>query len=170
MMQVIKELSNICPHCRKAMQPWEGTSNMTGNICTITCANCWREYFYDNGDGITMSEVTRAYLSAALWTSDGDDERPLESQYSLTDLTFETIINAEKVCTAFAAANADTIESAGLTQAQVGHDLWLTRNGHGAGFWDRDIGEAGTLLTTACEFLGEVYAIETGNGQVEIFG
>ena len=27
--------------------------------------------------------------------------------------------------------------------AQIGHDLWLTRNGHGAGFWDRGLGAQG---------------------------
>lgn len=28
-----------------------------------------------------------------------------------------------------------------LDLAQVGHDFWLTRNGHGAGFWDGDYSE-----------------------------
>lgn len=32
-------------------------------------------------------------------------------------------------------------------EARAGHDLWLTRNGHGAGFWDRDLGELGDRLT-----------------------
>jgi hypothetical protein len=35
----------------------------------------------------------------------------------------------------FAAALAFWLEHHGA--AQVGHDFWLTRNGHGAGFWDR---------------------------------
>lgn len=30
---------------------------------------------------------------------------------------------------------------------QFGHDFWLTRNGHGAGFWDRGKGELGDWLT-----------------------
>lgn len=45
----------------------------------------------------------------------------------------------------------------------VGHDLWLTRNGHGVGFWDRGMGRVGKRLTDKCgwrtEFPGiEVYA------------
>jgi hypothetical protein len=28
---------------------------------------------------------------------------------------------------------------------QVGHDLWLTRNRHGVGFWDRDDKVYGTV-------------------------
>lgn len=35
-----------------------------------------------------------------------------------------------------------------------GHDLALTRNGHGAGFWDRGLGEAGILLTHWAKSLG----------------
>jgi hypothetical protein len=29
----------------------------------------------------------------------------------------------------------------------LGHDLWLTAAGHGAGFWDRGLGAAGARLT-----------------------
>lgn len=31
------------------------------------------------------------------------------------------------------------------------HDYWLTRNGHGAGFWDRGLGDAGQRLTDLSE-------------------
>ena len=30
---------------------------------------------------------------------------------------------------------------------RMGHDLWLTRCGHGAGFWDGDYGDYGDLIT-----------------------
>lgn len=37
-------------------------------------------------------------------------------------------------------------------------DFWLTRNGHGAGFWDGDWPvPAATRLTEASEKAGEVY-------------
>lgn len=46
-------------------------------------------------------------------------------------------------------------ESTGyVTWAKLGHDLWLTRNGHGAGYWDRGLGEVGTKLTAAAKLLG----------------
>jgi hypothetical protein len=45
-----------------------------------------------------------------------------------------------------------------LGDGQVGHDFWLTRNGHGAGFWDRFSGGQGAtygrLLTQAAEAYG----------------
>ena len=47
------------------------------------------------------------------------------------------------------------------TAAELGgHDFWLTRNGHGCGFWDRNDclpEEAGDRLTAAAEKCGEYY-------------
>ncbi len=43
---------------------------------------------------------------------------------------------------------------AGLNPGQCGHDFALTRNGHGTGFWDRGLGEAGAELTRAAHVYG----------------
>lgn len=37
---------------------------------------------------------------------------------------------------------------------QAGGDFWLTRNGHGAGFWDRGLGELGERLSKAAKAFG----------------
>lgn len=37
----------------------------------------------------------------------------------------------------------------------AGHDFFLTREGHGAGFWDRGLGELGDRLSKACKGWGE---------------
>ena len=37
----------------------------------------------------------------------------------------------------------------------IGHDFMLTRNGHGAGFWDRGLGELGDRLSKASGPYGE---------------
>lgn len=39
--------------------------------------------------------------------------------------------------------------------ARAGHDFWLTRNHHGAGFFDRGLGELGDRLTAVCKPYGE---------------
>lgn len=46
----------------------------------------------------------------------------------------------------------------------AGIDFWLTRNGHGAGFWDRGLGDVGTRLTCAAHNYGSVdlYAGDDG--------
>lgn len=41
-----------------------------------------------------------------------------------------------------------------------GHDLALTRNGHGAGFWDRGLGEHGDVLTAWAKMLGELHVFD----------
>lgn len=54
------------------------------------------------------------------------------------------------------------------TPQQIAHDFWLTREHHGAGFWDRGYGEAGTRLTamahtfssSADELIDAVMALE----------
>ena len=51
---------------------------------------------------------------------------------------------------------------------QLGHDLWLTRNGHGAGFWDRGLGELGERLSEAARSLGEAYAFVNAEEWVDI--
>jgi len=43
----------------------------------------------------------------------------------------------------------------GIDPEQVGHDFWLTRNHHGAGFWDRGLGERGEWLTRMADPYGD---------------
>lgn len=37
------------------------------------------------------------------------------------------------------------------TWEHIGHDFWLTSQGHGAGFWDRGLGEVGDTLTDSVD-------------------
>jgi hypothetical protein len=44
-----------------------------------------------------------------------------------------------------------------IDESDIGNDLWLTRNHHGAGFWDRGYEESvAQILTKAAESLGSV--------------
>lgn len=45
-------------------------------------------------------------------------------------------------------------------------DFWLTRNGHGVGFWDRDVGAVGDRLTKACKKFGETYLYVGDDGKI----
>jgi hypothetical protein len=55
----------------------------------------------------------------------------------------------------------DHPDCGGHPEAAFGHDLWLTLQGHGTGFWDRtELGASGLLgenLTAACKAFGECY-------------
>lgn len=52
-----------------------------------------------------------------------------------------------------------------ITADMVGHDFYLTRNGHGVGFWDRDLGEVGDWLTAMTKPFREasLYLGDDGN-------
>ena len=53
----------------------------------------------------------------------------------------------------------------------AGHDFWLTRCGHGAGFWDGDRPEpAATVLTKASKAYGEVDLYIGDDGKVYAMG
>ena len=61
---------------------------------------------------------------------------------------------------AFVAAVPDNLleqyESLGGTPEHFAHDFWLTRNRHGAGFWDRGLGAIGDRLTAMSHTYGSV--------------
>lgn len=52
--------------------------------------------------------------------------------------------------------------------ARAGHDFWLTRNGHGAGFWDRGLGELGERLTAVAKPYSSAYVYVGGDGKVYV--
>jgi len=113
-----------------------------------------------------MDAFTRAYIEAALWSSmdDADDRggKPLDANYSRSDIAPDTMVKIVADCRAFQRHNADDI---GTEFERAGHDFLLTRNHHGAGFWDGDWPhDAGERLTaashTASEF--ELYVGDDG--------
>ena len=98
------------------------------------------------------------YTQCAAWSSTDENGEPLDS-YQFSD-------NAEKkmredldkfIEHCYTLPNNVLIEylKIGGTPEQFAHDFWLTRNGHGAGFWDRGLGEIGDILTKASKTFGE---------------
>jgi len=91
----------------------------------------------------TMETFTNAYIEAALWAEmDNANEQggePLDANYSPDDIAPETLERMKADCAKFLgdAKIVAAINSAG-DMSHAGHDFWLTRRGHGAGFWDGD--------------------------------
>ena len=106
-----------------------------------------------------LDDFTRQYLATALWSSTGDDDEPLDKRYGLDRLSHEALDRAERDCKAFYEQNQADIDHADSpSRSHAGHDLWLTRNGHGAGFWDGDYPkEIGARLTEAAHKYGELH-------------
>jgi len=125
-----------------------------------------------------INEALDAYIETALWSShDFSDESggdPMDKNYGPGDIASKTLSEMRKEVKDFLVANAELILEAEVDEsnwsrwARAGHDFWLTRNGHGAGFWDGDwmprhIGEA---LTKASKPYGEVNLYVGDDGKI----
>ncbi len=123
-----------------------------------------------------MQSFFAAYVEAALWDStdesgpDGGD--PLDQNYVPADIACETFEQMRLDCERFQTENADYLMAENTTsrygvEAQAGHDFWLTRNGHGCGFWDGDwLEPAATKLTEAAEKFGTFYLYIGDDGKI----
>ena len=74
-----------------------------------------------------IKSVTDAYLNAVDFT-DGEE---------LGDASFSILFLSEAVADVTKFLQESPIDLDQYDHEQIGHDFWLTRNGHGAGFWDR---------------------------------
>jgi len=126
--------------------------------------------FRVEADGTTvraceLDTFTRAYLECAIWASTNiETEEPLDETHGVDDIALEALQSAIDDCADFRAANADDL--AGLDEEQCGHDFWLTRNRHGAGFWDRGLGKVGDRLSEAARVYGSLDLMVGDDGKL----
>jgi len=125
-----------------------------------------------------------SYLETCLWSStDESNEQggdPLDQNYSVEDFSDEALAKAVKDCNAFIKRAEKLMDEAVEIKKragkvipddnQHGHDFWLTRNRHGAGFWDRGYGAVGDKLTEIAQSFGEQYAIVGDDGKIHLEG
>lgn len=107
----------------------------------------------------------RAYLVCALWSSVDEDGDPMDDMHTVDDIPEHVQTNMREECLSFIRSNAVALSDPRITAEQAGHDFWLTRNGHGAGFWDRGLGHIGTKLTKEAKVYGscDLYVGDDGN-------
>jgi hypothetical protein len=133
-----------------------------------------------NNKGVAqLDSFTRAYLETALWSSNDESDdaggEPLDKNYGIEDFSADAISRAVSDCERFQAEQANALASVERVTVRgeytdselAGHDFWLTRNGHGAGFWDGDWSEPeATRLTDASKAFGEVWIVVGDDGQL----
>lgn len=131
---------------------------------------------------IALDDVYDGFRIAMLWATNDDNGDPLDSNYSRDDLAPEALIAIEKLCDGFIAANKENCiiyfenmehvrhRGEGTAWDYFGHDLFLSSNGHGAGFFDRqDVPkEVRDELQDAARGLGETNAYVGDDGQIHI--
>lgn len=111
-----------------------------------------------------LDSFTRSYLEAIEWTLDEETDRAEVKGFAL-----DAVALATADCAAFQQANAaDLTGYQDATGYPGGVDLWLTRNRHGAGFWDRDLGPIGKRLTDAAHALGECVSYLGDDGLIHL--
>ncbi len=98
----------------------------------------------------SLQRFVRAYLAAAHWLETGEEGQPAKSR----EFSEGAKDAATRTCAMFYTVARCELEKAitlpGYDEDLAGVDLWLTQNGHGAGFFDRKVlvdNEIGERLT-----------------------
>lgn len=118
-----------------------------------------------------VDKVFRQYLITALWSSTDDHDNPLDDNYSIDDIHSDSIERLRVDVENFIETNILFMQTWGDDyESQTGHDLWLTQNGHGVGFWESEwecsVTNAGYHLNEAAKQLGERFLYVGDDGMV----
>lgn len=115
-------------------------------------------------DGFTVG-----YFEAAEFTDCHSDSPDLNDAGGFSD---SLIASSVADCQRFQTENADDLvlyeELTGRPMDHAGHDFWLTRNGHGAGFWDRE-GVDGTDKAAVIACLTRLDGAAQAFGQIDLY-
>jgi len=121
-----------------------------------------------------LENFFKGYVACVLWTGTHDDDvgTPLDDDYTKDDFSEAAREAMWEDCVDFVQDNwpilAQYEKIPGCNGRQAGHDFSLTRNGHGAGFWDRDIGDIGDVLTNLSAQAGESHVYVSDDHELEI--
>lgn len=114
-------------------------------------------------------EMLSHYLFCCAWSTSGVDSEGVEHE-SLEDFEFSD--NAQEIalldCLYFVRISHPwlNVKSQPISPENAGHDLWLTREGHGTGFWDRGY-VYGDQLTKLSKSMGVGDAYLSDNNEIE---
>lgn len=98
---------------------------------------------------INFNQMVAGYINCALW-ADVDEENA--EKFVWLHLSNEALAVAHVTCQQFLSKIGNYFVN---DYSKLGHDLWLTQNGHGSGFFDGDWYDGDFL--TECAKLGERY-------------
>lgn len=129
-----------------------------------TADGAWEAYVYANESEsyLELSKLVAERVPVDELDRHGEN---LDEFYSLDDIAGAYVEAVEAEIRDFVAAHPLAVrmylaqrkcnEVDGSASAHFGHDLLLTRDHHGVGFWDRGLGELGEYLTERAESIGE---------------
>lgn len=149
------------------------------------------EKTYDDLDSFTQGYVQCLFFTeeapgttAETWDREVEGSFPGDMNFG--DLAPSALRGIIADCTKFQADNAEalaiaydcTADGLAYSEERAGHDFWLNRNGHGAGFWGRDFrGDDGTknatigdTLSVACKTCGTADVYLGDDNKIYIMG
>jgi len=146
-------------------------------------------------NGVECSESVVMYLGTILWAEhcflpvpedelvDGcmdvgedhllhgiSEQDCLDDHFDIEDFSVESLIKARADVDQF----FKRLQTAGLLDqareyrddSHIAYHFWLTRQGHGAGFWDGDYGNIGDQLTDIADLSGTVTYVIGEDGKI----
>lgn len=115
-----------------------------------------------------IQNILDHYITCALWSSIDDNQDPMDSNYDESDIHPDTLAKMEAEIVDFVGLlERENVNWDDCSEEQFGHDFWLTRNGHGAGFWDRGF-KNGDLLTKWAGSFGSCDLYVGDDGKIHI--
>ena len=114
-----------------------------------------------------MNKMLKQYLVTALWSSTDEEGEALDKEHDVKDIDESFVRQSKEDCQKFMREVKSELGDINLDDSNVGHDFWLTRNGHGAGFWDGDYEEeVGEFLTKISKKFKEVNIYAEDDGKI----
>lgn len=118
-----------------------------------------------------VEQLVASAIATLLWSELEGEEgahpwEPLDANYDATDVAEESVTALRGELVAFYDSNRSDIAATGADFGRTAHDFILTRNGHGAGFWDRGYGDPGNRLTAAARVYGSLTAYVGDDGRI----
>lgn len=114
-----------------------------------------------------IDAMVSAYLEAVVFTDCGEDsDVPKGAQFADVAIIEAYATCADFLTQAMRAGLWQQWIDANKTIEAFAYDYWLTRNGHGAGFWDRGLDELGDKLSEMAKLQGSVDAYAGDDGLI----
>jgi len=115
-----------------------------------------------------LDDFTLEYLSTAMWADTPEDFDKSQWDDPRDSIGYESLMRAYLDCQVFQ-RQISRLDTSKHDDSQMAHDFWLTRQGHGAGFWDGDYKEPlATELTKLAKWHGTRDLYIGDNGKVSI--
>jgi len=124
---------------------------------------------------LDTDKIRHHFLHSALWTEE------LDANYDIEDFAPSAFKKADVVIGEFLkrapekSLNTYVEHFEKEAESQLGHDIWLSINGHGAGFFDHNLGGDEDVLQDVCRairddkvaYINQVWVSEVGNIFIE---